>query len=266
MESITKTDKINLVLYTSIAYGITWSILFLLIFFYSNLDLYLREIWHSFGAIGPTIASLFVLRRMDEEKNLNWLRKGILRVPELKLIVFAFIPLLILMFFLIFEASLGISNIYEVFRENSVTDFISLLLLFLPSIFYGFFEEIGWRGYLLPKLQNYCNALKATLILTIIWYFWHLPMFFYRFELFFAIFLMFPLMLSGSIIFTFLFNESGGSILMVIILHICYDIVSASGLSILAVPFVSVFFIVMDIRAIKIFGFESLSHEEKLII
>jgi membrane protease YdiL (CAAX protease family) len=39
-------------------------------------------------------------------------------------------------------------------------------------------EELGWRGFALPKLQNKYGPLPASLIIGTIWGIWHLPTFF----------------------------------------------------------------------------------------
>jgi membrane protease YdiL (CAAX protease family) len=39
-------------------------------------------------------------------------------------------------------------------------------------------EEIGWRGYALPRLANYFGLSWASIVLGIIWACWHLPFFF----------------------------------------------------------------------------------------
>jgi membrane protease YdiL (CAAX protease family) len=36
-------------------------------------------------------------------------------------------------------------------------------------------EEYGWRGFLLPKLMNKFNLLYSSIILGLIWGFWHFP-------------------------------------------------------------------------------------------
>jgi membrane protease YdiL (CAAX protease family) len=49
------------------------------------------------------------------------------------------------------------------------------LYLLIPGIG-GTWEEPGWRGYALPNLQVGCSALSASLILGVVWAFWHLPL------------------------------------------------------------------------------------------
>ena len=39
-------------------------------------------------------------------------------------------------------------------------------------------EEFGWRGFVLPRLQNKYGPLAASLIIGTVWGIWHLPTFF----------------------------------------------------------------------------------------
>jgi len=52
-----------------------------------------------------------------------------------------------------------------------------VLLLWLVS--FGFGEEIGWRGFALPRLQKAMSVSKATILLALMWAIWHIPAFFY---------------------------------------------------------------------------------------
>ncbi|MBF8286150.1 MAG: Abortive infection protein, partial [Anaerolineales bacterium] len=56
---------------------------------------------------------------------------------------------------------------------------VALPLIFLINIFVGgpLAEDVGWRGYALPKLRAHTNALNASLIIGVIWVLWHLPFF-----------------------------------------------------------------------------------------
>lgn len=54
----------------------------------------------------------------------------------------------------------------------------SIILLIPAMIIGGGLEEIGWRGYLLPKLLEKNSPIKSTLIVGCIWSMWHFPMWF----------------------------------------------------------------------------------------
>ncbi len=56
---------------------------------------------------------------------------------------------------------------------------IALPIIFFVNIFFGgpLAEDIGWRGYVLPKLREKMNAFTASLLIGIVWVLWHLPFF-----------------------------------------------------------------------------------------
>lgn len=94
-------------------------------------------------------------------------------------------------------------------------------------------EEPGWRGFALPLLQRRAGALWGTLVLAGFWILWHVPLFvlvpgydgsgsgltgialpFVGFALALA---------SSAVIFTWVFNNTRGSLLLAILLHASFN-------------------------------------------
>jgi CAAX protease family protein len=82
-------------------------------------------------------------------------------------------------------------------------------------------EELGWRGYALPKLLAERSALAASLILGALWGAWHLPTFFVpgapQYGLPFSAFLL--LTVAYSVVIGWLFVQARGSVLIASLLH-----------------------------------------------
>jgi membrane protease YdiL (CAAX protease family) len=104
------------------------------------------------------------------------------------------------------------------------------------SIWGGGMEEIGWRGFALPRLQKLHSPLIASLIIGAFWALWHLPLYFngqytaasntgpaalagilFRFEW------SLPL----SVIFTWVYNRANGSLLIMVLFHVLLDLTTA---------------------------------------
>lgn len=87
-------------------------------------------------------------------------------------------------------------------------------------------EELGWRGYALDGLQAHQSALVASLILGAVWAVWHVPLFLmegtYQAELG-VLTLQFWQFMAGvvvtSILYTWIYNNTGRSILGAILFH-----------------------------------------------
>src|SRR5215211_8248621 len=96
---------------------------------------------------------------------------------------------------------------------------IMLAFFIFPGSALG--EEIGWRGYALPRLQTRMSALSASLLLAPIWALWHLPLWLTgapgRTPLIYAGFVVSAFAL--SVLLTWVYNSTGGSLLLVVLLH-----------------------------------------------
>lgn len=90
-------------------------------------------------------------------------------------------------------------------------------VLLIPALF----EEVGWRGLALPRLQERYGSLTASLIIGVAWAVWHLPIWFIPEAGFstlpFPVFVAFTTAL--SVLFTWLYNGTGGSVLLPALAH-----------------------------------------------
>lgn len=85
-------------------------------------------------------------------------------------------------------------------------------------LFIGLGEEPGWRGFLLPVVQRRRSTLAAALIVGAIWAGWHIPMM--GDELALALVPCFlVIVLSASVVIAWMFNGTGGSTLLCMLLH-----------------------------------------------
>lgn len=93
------------------------------------------------------------------------------------------------------------------------------------AFFYQFFfanvlgEEVGWRGFALPRMQARINPLFASLIIAAFWFPWHLPLKLGNPDIIPMLFYALSF-IPTSILLTWIYNRTKGSILAVGIAHI----------------------------------------------
>jgi uncharacterized protein len=78
-------------------------------------------------------------------------------------------------------------------------------------------EELGLRGFALPRLQTSTSPARASLIIGVLWGPWHLPGLLGRSAVEIVLFLL--IVVALSFIFTWLFNSTAGSLIPVLLLH-----------------------------------------------
>lgn len=107
---------------------------------------------------------------------------------------------------------------------ESIARTTALMVLLVP------FEEIGWRGCLLPVVQRRYSALVSSLVVGVIWALWHAPLAWagvgyqqseqpWRYMLWFT-----ASILPISYLATWLFNGSGESVPVVTLFHIAVNL------------------------------------------
>ncbi len=81
-------------------------------------------------------------------------------------------------------------------------------------------EEVGWRGYALPRLRARFGAVAGSAILGVVWLVWHVPMFVGQGV---PLSLMVPMMwmfIGGSLFFTWLDARTSGSLFVAVLAHL----------------------------------------------
>jgi membrane protease YdiL (CAAX protease family) len=112
------------------------------------------------------------------------------------------------------------------------TGYLPAVLITLVLV--GVAEETGWRGFALPRLQERHGPLLATAVLAVVWAAWHLPNLLFGGWTGLSYALWIALTIASTFIYTWVFNNTGGSILLAALLHAAIN--KGSGLTMGLVP------------------------------
>jgi membrane protease YdiL (CAAX protease family) len=194
-----------LVTYFVLAYALTWALAPLL-----TISLLLGVM----GLLMPAVAAIVVTALTEGRPGVKTLlqRLTIWRVGVRWYVVALGLPVFLSAVVVVLSILLGAPAQVE-FSP------VSLLTMVVFVLVVG--EEIGWRGYALPKLLQNHSAVTASLILGVLWGGWHLPTFFIAGSPQASIpFLAFLLFTTGaSVLFTWLHLHTQGSLLIATLFH-----------------------------------------------
>lgn len=186
---------------------------------------------HYLAAFGPLIGGIALTWRESKSEGLRellgrtfrWRVSPIWWLVALSPLLLFFVSSAIMRVFQGSWISIGILGRFDFLPDLGLW----VVLIWLAT--YGIGEELGWRGYLLPRLQRDRSAWSATFMLWVIWATWHAPSFFYLHTASSGSLLIGFLVgvLAGAIFLTWLYNSCGGSILIVAVWHGLFDYVTA---------------------------------------
>lgn len=228
-----------LLVFFVLAYLISWAIWLPLYLPAFGLDsLPVLPYHHALGGFGPLLAAFITTAIFEKKEGALALLKSMITWKPLGYIMVALFSPFVLNL-LAAGISLAISGLTPDFTKLGVSrefpDFSLLTFFGYNLLFFGFGEEVGWRGFVLPRLQSKYNALNAGLLLSVFWAIWHWPLFYYRAGYvgmdMAGIMGWFLSLLTGSVLLSWLFNSSKGSILACAIFHATIDIAFTSDFS-----------------------------------
>jgi len=177
------------------------------------------------GAFAPLFATITLLGRESGWKGIKAFFKQAFdfRIKPLYIIIALALPLVIHAIAHYLAPIFGFEVAQTLFPADISTSPIVLAIPYfiLMLIIGGGQEEFGWRCFAQEPLQRKLGVIPASLLIGLIWGFWHLPLWFMAGDGHSSYsFLAFVLMTTSiSLMYAWLYNSSGKKLLVVIIFH-----------------------------------------------
>ena len=170
---------------------------------------------------GPTIAGLLIAVYLGRPVVRDLLKRQFDYRIGLKWYILAIVgPAILLLVAIIIWVQIADSKVNGVNFIFPETIIALISWLFLRIVLGGGLgEELGFRGFALPRLQAKYGPNKASLIIGIVWGLWHLPAILKSSSPVLLLLLQLLLTISLSFVFTWVYNNTNGSILIVSLLH-----------------------------------------------
>jgi len=163
------------------------------------------------GGFGPAVAAMIAARRDDGIRAL--LRPlGVWRVDARWYFAALGLPGAI---FVVAAAAYNLLGHTEplLYPPNQAA-FVAALFVFSIG------EEVGWRGFALPRLKAWCGPLGASAIIGVVWTAWHIPMLTLQGVSPSSLYVVFvAYMIGASVLLTWIYQHTRGSLLLAVLAH-----------------------------------------------
>jgi uncharacterized protein len=225
------------VTFTLIAYSVSWLCWLPLLADRQDLVGWSASTYlHLLGGLGPAVAALAVTAAVAGRTGVrDLLRRTVAWRGRLRWLALAVLGPLGLFAVAVVVARVVEGTWPDLGRFGASTEYPALpLAVFWVAnlLFYGFGEEIGWRGFAQHTLQHLRSPLKAAVVVSVIWAAWHVPLFgitaTYRAMPAIGFLGFFLSMVAASFVLAWLYLRSRGSILVVALFHAVFDIATTT--------------------------------------
>jgi membrane protease YdiL (CAAX protease family) len=204
--------KYELIIFFALAYAWAWAVYLPMVLFHT------RPQWTILATLGPTIAAIGVHRITTGNFRAfrfytGWWRILGATVVGVTLVIFAYVALP--------GITTGEPRKLHWGVLTSVTVYNYSTLLGGPL-----FEEPGWRGFALPRLEAYFGPVRASLLLALLWTGWHLPLFFYPGWIAMPLWTYLLIVIGATILLTYGTNLARFSVITPIAMHAVFNTAS----------------------------------------
>lgn len=210
--------KYPVAVFIGLTFFITFPVAFLLSIVFGHKNAFLNYIPQVVGPYGPALSALMVTGvTLGSAGVIQLLRK--LKPIGKHIWWYILLPLagIIITSCAFIAGGVPAGKIVMIICENPGP----LALMFLVvTLKVGIGEELGWRGWLLPKLIKDQKPIKATLLVFVVWAVWHLQYFSKTWQILIP-FLV--LIFSLAFLFTWIWHKVNGDIFLIAIAHASVD-------------------------------------------
>ncbi|QCK16696.1 CPBP family intramembrane glutamic endopeptidase [Mangrovivirga cuniculi] len=171
-------------------------------------------LFRSMIVIGPAISAIIITVICKGKGGLKQLFKSL--KPKVKFwFYYLLLPVtgFIITVASFYFAGLPIEQLFDAIEENKL---VFAGHFFFQFILIGIGEELGWRGWLLPNLLKKHSLNKSLVLIILIWGLWHFPILFNSLEI---VIPWIILLVSVTIIFTWIWFKVKGNILLLALTH-----------------------------------------------
>jgi membrane protease YdiL (CAAX protease family) len=216
------SPAISLLIFFALAYAVMWSCFITVAVEPIPARTLRGQFLLLLGAFAPSLAALFLVARDEGSAGVATLLRGVIqwRVAA-RWYVFAatYTVVIKLAAAVLHRVSTGAWPRFG----TEPWYLIPLAIVFSTPFQAG--EEIGWRGYALPRLAARFGLARASILLGVIWGCWHLPQFFIReadtYRQSFFVYVLGVIALSVAI--AWLWDRAGRSLLLPMLLHAAWN-------------------------------------------